>query len=298
MFGGLRRALSDWWRHLQTIHQMAVVGAVGCLVSALATIATPIGTDSDSLAVLVGAAYFLFGVFVAFALDRARGRMEKVNDLLKTDEANLLALFQMSAILGPQVQAEMRSRIDALLQDQIDYFLSDFHRSAASHQALLNYVVDSSSREELGAPIVREQLLTTMLAINASRTQVEAATTHSMSPAEWVCILVLFGVLFMALPVFSSGVALGTLVVALLCGVLAVFVAILWSVDHLQWQEETWIWKPLHRLFSNLGLEPYYPADVLAERRAIPEPGRIRVASYPNRYPDMTGKPVSLREWP
>jgi hypothetical protein len=51
----------------------------------------------------------------------------------------------------------------------------------------------------------------------------------------------------------------------------------------------------LHRLFQNLGLLPYYPRVVVTERRAKVN-GRVRLADYPNPYPDISGKVVSIEE--
>ena len=193
--------------------------------------------------------------------------------------------------------ARMRTLIDLHLQDQIDYRLVDFGRSTASHLALMKYVAEIAADDNSGKAPVREQMLTLIVQTNANRTQVETSTRHSLSKAEWICIFTLFALLTFTLPFFDAGTVLGAVVVSLLTATLAVFVAILWNVDHLRWQEDSWVWEPLDRLFRNLGLLPYYPLNVLEEKRALPT-GMVRAADYPHPYPDVSDKQVRVIDWP
>lgn len=285
----LRRA----WRGRSWLSQVSIVAAVTFVASLILALRWDVGVDVGSLQVLVGAAYFLFGVFVAFALDSARTRMAKVNDLLKVDEANLLALHELAQSLGPETGGHMRELLDRHLQDQIDYRLVHFHLSAPSHLAILRFTIDLARGK--GSDLIREQMLTLALQTNANRTQVETSTGHTLSRAEWMCIFGLLLLLLVSLPLFDTGTVWGAFIVAILGTILAAFVAILWNVDHLRWQEDTWIWAPLHRLFQNLGLLPYYPRVVVTERRAKVN-GRVRLVDYPNPYPDISGKVVSIEE--
>ena len=117
------------WRRRSWLSQVSIVGTVAFAASLILALSLASDVDVDSLQVLVAAAYFLFGVFVAFALDSARTRMAKVNDLLKVDEANLLALHEFAHLFSDGVATRMRTLIDLHLQDQIDYRLVDFGRS-------------------------------------------------------------------------------------------------------------------------------------------------------------------------
>jgi hypothetical protein len=279
------------------LRQVSLIGVAAFTVSLAASLIWRGRADLGTLQVLVAAAYFLFGVFVAFALDSARNRMSKVDDLLKVDEANFLALYELAGTLGADEQAQLTELIDAHMQDQIDYRLRDFDRSAPSHLRILRHVAAAAADDDAGSAIIREQMLTLILQTNANRTQVETSVGGGLSKAEWTCIFALFALLYLTLPFFDTGTVFGSLLVAMLSATLAVFVAILWKVDHLRWQEGEWIWKPLDRLFRNIGRLPYYPKPLLEEKRASPV-GRIRVADYPQPYPEVEGKVVEEVEWP
>lgn len=74
-----------------------------------------------------------------------------------------------------------------------------------------------------------------------------------------------------------------------------IFILILRDLDGLFWKEQDWIWEPLNQLFSELDLIPYYPVDVIKQKRAKLEKGlKIRVAYYPNPYPDQSGKKTKI----
>jgi hypothetical protein len=86
------------------------------------------------------------------------------------------------------------------------------------------------------------------------------------------------------------------LIVSLLSAVLVLLLLVLSELDSLRWQEKNWIWQPLSELFTELGLIPYFPEALFKEERLkikhFEHLKKVRIASYPNPYPDMKGKTV------
>jgi len=69
-------------------------------------------------------------------------------------------------------------------------------------------------------------------------------------------------------------------------------------LNNLKWQKTIWTWQPLHNLFKNLDLIPYYPKPVVDRGEAKIEKGElIRLANYPQSYPDMTKKVIETVEY-
>lgn len=266
---------------------MALVLVVHVAVSAL--------VDAPSVEAphltLLGLAYFVFGLFGAFALQSARSKLQRVNELLKAGDADLISVYQLAASFGSRARDELRGAIDRHLQDQIDFRLADFDRSTASFLALFGRV----RRLEPGSTaqeIAYDHLLAVLIAAGERRKQVEALVRQRVSSVEWVALLAILGALW-GLMLASGGEPLGTdvlagVVVASLVGLMV----ILRHLDTLRWQEADAIWSPLHTLFLSLELLPYYPRVVVQSGRVDPPSGPIRLADYPHPYPDMRGKRV------
>jgi hypothetical protein len=77
---------------------------------------------------------------------------------------------------------------------------------------------------------------------------------------------------------------------------LVTLMILLRKLDRLRWHERTSIWDPTSRLFRSMGLDPYVPRDVITSGRYQPV-GRVRVAEYPDTYPDRTNKVITVEDF-
>ncbi|MCP4304338.1 MAG: hypothetical protein GY788_05560 [bacterium] len=115
-----------------------------------------------------------------------------------------------------------------------------------------------------------------------------------MTTAEWVGLMALLMLQLALLAAVGSATALAAVGSAVVGAVLALLFVVMWELDRLRFQEDAWAWIPLASLFRNLGDElPYYPAPAIGAGRCRPS-GRVRVASYPEPYPDMSGKVINV----
>jgi nitrate reductase NapE component len=245
-----------------------------------------------SFETLLGVAYFVFGLLLAFALENARTRRARITELLKSGDADLASMYQLLLIFGEPVRDRFRGQLDAYLQAEIDYALVDFDRSGPQFDELFQAVCALRPSEQ--AEIVAYDHLLELLTSKAERRrQIEAAVGQRISRLEWAALAALAVSVWLLIVVASAGggpfIVLGTVLIASLSALMLV----LWQQDQLRWQESSAIWHPLHRLFLSLDLLPYYPRNVV-ELRGIRPPSRpYRLADYPNEYPDMTGKVVT-----
>ncbi len=283
------------WDKQTVLTQVSVVGVTAGVLMGLGTRYALPRVSGGRVATMIGFSYFLFGIFVAFAIDSCRTRLAKVDDLLKVDEANLLSLFVLSRSFGPDEHSRVLAMIDRHVVDQIDYRLTDFYRSTSSFLELFEHLRALQSTS-VAQEIAYAKAMDLMVETSANRKQVIAAVGNQMSPAEWASIYLLLIIQVVLLGSFLGGYGFGAVVAGLLTTVLFVITLILWHLDRFRWQENAWIWSPLHQLFLDLGLLPYYPAIVFETARAKPH-GVVRVATYPHPYPDMRDKSIEVREF-
>jgi len=129
------------------------------------------------------------------------------------------------------------------------------------------------------------------------RKRVETLIQEPMIGFEWVSIITLFLVILFCIFYLNTGDAISIAISILLSTAAVILMFVLRDLNDLSWKERCWVWQPLETLFRELNLLPYYPKSALDLGRVKPEKGqKIRIAEYPNPYPDMIGKTVRIVE--
>jgi hypothetical protein len=285
----------EQWRRV--VHAEAVAGpavVVGLAVAALSfAIEAPLDADHLSvglLAALATVATFLFGVLLAFTIDRTRQRLAAVHDFIRRGDANLLTIHQLVDVF-PDDRDEVRALIDTQLMAQIDYRLAEFSQSTPTFLALSSRVI------ALGPTTPQQEtayyhLLQQADDMSMSRALMEAAIGQSLSRLEWTTLLLLLAVMIAIIITLPHGSIGAAIVAGVLSGTLVTLMTLLRKLDRLLWHERASIWEPQSRLFQNLGLLPYVPRHVIDAGRFVPS-GRVRVVDYVRPYPDMTDKVIT-----
>jgi hypothetical protein len=247
---------------------------------------------SSSLSVLISVASFLFGVFIAFSASDNHAKVNRINECLKTDEAWLLSIYQLASIYDQETKKRIQSLIDAYLISQIDYFLEDFNQTYPAFKSLYDYCQQLEFNHKK-QEIAYSKIIDCLNNIQNNRKKVEILVKQKMLKIEWVALLTLLGLILILVFYFNNGSPLSILLTALLSSAAILLVMVLRELDNLHWKESSMIWEPLNDTFKALDLLPYYPKNVLISRRTRPSRNSvIRIADYPNKYPDMTGKTV------
>ncbi len=292
-FRRLRARMADRVLSLRPVHSvvlvMALVAGTHLLLSLL-----PISSHHPSQTeLLTGIAYFVLSILLGFTLENVRSGQARVNELLKSVDADMLAIYQLTSVFGDSVQHRFRGLLDVHLQDQIDYFLPDWCKSEPSYIALWRATVmlqpDGTAQE-----VAYDHLLGQLEVMGSHRKQLESLVRQRVRGPEWLALIGLFAALWLLVLMAGLVPVVLTIIEALMIAALAGLLCVAWLMDRFRWQEVDAIWEPLHRLALALDLVPYYPADVFESGRLDQPPGEVRLARYPNPYPDMTDKVVTL----
>lgn len=246
----------------------------------------------EDFSVLVAGTSFLFGILIAFQINNAQSNLSKINEIIKSDEGNLLSLYEISLVFGKETQDKVREVLDKYLIAQIDYFLKDFKYSSISFTNLFRYVLSIVPTNEREATAYSASM-SILSESSTNRKKVETFVQDQMLPTEWVIILVLLITELFFIFYFNSGSLLSIILSSLLATTAISLVLALRDLDGLRRKEDKWIWEPLANLFHSLELLPYYPLLKVKEKKAkILKGQRVRIAEYPDVYPDMTNKVV------
>jgi len=239
----------------------------------------------------------IFGIYVGFAVANSRSRLNQIDNMLKVENANNLLIYKLSQSFGKEEQAKIRGMLDDYIIDQIDYRLEDFRLSRKSFFKLYDHVVQLKPKDEN-----QEATLAAMIeCLNTSstnRSNIESVVAQRISRHEWVAIIILGAVLVANLYSASDGSWQTALILTGIGAASVLLMLVLSELNDLKWQKDIWTWKPFHQLFLDLDLVPYYSRRLLEIGEAKVEKGeKVRLADYPNPYPDTTGKVVTTEEY-
>jgi hypothetical protein len=238
----------------------------------------------------------IFAVYLGFAISGSRDKLDQIGGLLKDHNGYLLLLHRLSIIFEKEVHDEVRELIDQYLIEQVDYSLDDFKLSEPSFQEIFNYVIKLKP-EGIEQEKCYVKMLDALSNISTTRTKIEALVRSRLSVHEWVATMTFLAVTVVALYSMSDGDLFNSIVFSAVVAALILLVVILFESDKLKWDKDQWTWQPLHDIFIDIGLLPYYPGDAVARGEIkLPRQEKIRIAKYHDKYPDMSHKEVEITE--
>lgn len=245
--------------------------------------------------VLSTIATFLYGIFLAFTIYNNQSRFSRIRELLRNDDSNLLLMYRQGRIFGEENQKKIKEHIDKYLIGQIDYRLEDFSESTSGFNQLQEFILELEPKNNREA-VIYQNLLTALADSAKNRSLVSSLVSQKVTQIEWFSIVGLQTLIAIFILILNNSSVVSAILSTLLVSVSLIMILVLYQIDQLSWQEDKWIWQPLHKLFLELELIPYYSEQVISSGRArITKGEKVRIAHYPNFYPDMNRKTVELK---
>ena len=240
----------------------------------------------------------LFAILLGFATSNRRKRLELIRTRLRNDDANLLGIYQAAKTFNKKITNQLRSLIDNYLISQLDYKLVDYHRSSPSFLKLTELILGLRPRTKLEEDS-KDHMLNNIRESMKNQKEVIYAVNDKMMFFEWVVLISLGFILIFFIVSVNPGGFIPIIVIPMISLAIVLLLLILRDLNRLKWQEDRWIWKPLLELFIELDLEPYILQRVVKEghlkvKDLLKKTNKYRLVSFPNKYPNISGKKVDL----
>jgi hypothetical protein len=251
--------------------------------------------NSDFIGVVLGISSFIFGVILAFSTANRHSRLSEIRQNLREQDALILNVYLLSKKFGKNFRDKIRGIFDKMLQAQIDYYLIDFDKTEFKEIEEL-YATVEKVKSKKGNFLI-EKIIENIEKMVELQKNVAYHVKNKMEAYEWISLTLLAGVIIFCLFYQNNDTSFSILITALLSSLLILLLLILKDLDSLEWQEQNWIWEPLEHLFTELDLIPYFPQDVFKLNRVKIQKlksKKIRVAYYPNKYPNNKGKKIEI----
>jgi hypothetical protein len=182
---------------------------------------------------------------------------------------------------------------------QIDYKLSDFYKETHDKiRELVDLLGKIKLRKSEKEFWIWKQALDRAGNLLGVYKRTSYLVLNKMLVYEWISLLILYAIILSSLIYLNNNSLFVVFLLAFVSTALALLLLILNDLNNLKWKEKNWIWIPLSQLFVDLDLKPYFPGGVFRKKRVNVKDFRefkeIRVAYYPNKYPNMVGKRVRV----
>lgn len=238
---------------------------------------------------------FIFGVLFAYYLDSSNEKHKLIVSNLRKDDALMISIHQQVKYFDENTQLEIVKRMDSYLQAQIDFVLSDYYLSGKEFMKLYTFIqdIEVTNPKEKEA---REKILSLLDTSLEVRKNVEANAYNKITSGEWITLFIFALIILLTTIGLYNGSPESIVVTVLLSFGIIILLVLLDKIDNLRWRQDEYIWLPLTLLFRDLDLLPYFPINIIKHRRIKDVKGKIRVAIYPNEYPDRTQKTIEIME--
>jgi hypothetical protein len=195
-------------------------------------------------------------------------------------------------VFGSERQKELQSLLDKLLTGSIDYYLTDYAKTAGEFKAMSEFVMQLEP--ETKAQQEAYSVLVGLIGKNQqNRTRITALVKQRLFFYEWLVLIALNCVVIFCIFYLNTHSIASIIISTFLATSTVILLFILKDLTNLIWREQVWIWDCLRQTFIDMDLIPYYPAAVIRKGRARPLKGdRIRSVNYPHPYPNFTDKKV------
>ena len=228
---------------------------------------------TDFLFMFATSAAVIYAIFIIFSIDRSHERFGKVNELLKTEDANVRIIYNLSHVFGATIQDKVRDLLDSYLIDQVDYRLEDFYYSSGSFNKLYEYVLALEPKGKKQESVY-DELINVLTLSSINRVQIEAYTKQKISRVEWMSVWALTFLVISHTYEMTRGDIFSSILLTIMASAVLLMTLMLRDLNSLKWQKDEWTWQPLHRTFVHLNLLPYYPGPIIDSGEARPDKGQ------------------------
>ena len=249
--------------------------------------------NTELINTMLGVSSFIFGIFFTYYLGISSNKFTKITEALRKDDKSVLAIYYHSHELKKDDHEKITKLIDDYLTNQIDYYLKDYPKTSGKFFTLFNYcqsITPGGFKEESAYDMIQDLLDESL----ENRKVVESQLSYKISFFEWFALALFAGVIVICMFILSNGSTETSLMIAAISMGIVAILYLLYEIDNLQWKESKLIWIPLTQFFKDMNLLPYYPKSVFRRVRDNIKfkNEKVRLATYPNKYPDFARKVV------
>jgi len=259
----------------------------------------PPAQDIETITIIISITTFIFAIILGFSMTERHSRFSSLKSTFSSIDGLILNSYYISGVLGKKVQNQYRKLIDTFLMHQFDYKVSDFDKLSDDMRNLQDFFW------KLPVKSAKQNLAIDHACVNLEKVveyerNVKYIMTNRMVGYEWGSLIVLALISLYCLILLNDGSLSMIVFIPILGTAIALLLMVLYMLDQLLWKNRQWMVLPIFDVFDKLKLTPYIVYPMLSNKvisKKMLKGRKIRVAHFPNPYPDNSGKKVKVEQF-
>jgi hypothetical protein len=234
--------------------------------------------SSSEIQLILTISTFLFAIVVGFYLSRYNTRYDTMRDLISSEDALFLTLFETVAFLGKKYQDAFRELIDKYYMIAFDFPLGEYYKHNAMYVHLmyeeLNKITDFSNEK---AKDVFDDILGLLRDIEHNRNTSSVLSQERITKGQWTILLLLGGIVLFSIFFLKTDVLHSQIVTVLLATVLVLILLVIRDLQNFRLGGKELVGESGQEVFESIGKLRYH------NRRYVEE-GIVSVPEYIKEY--------------
>lgn len=265
------------------------------LISTIILFSFKSNLDLDILSSIIAVATFMLGIFIAFSISDRHNRINRIRELDSEERASLELIYYFSEIFGKKYQDNIQESIDSYLMATLDYKITDYDKTEPNYKNLSDQVFKAEIEKDEKRQEAFDKILSQLVTIGTVRKQTISLVADRLQVYEWSSLILLASVIIFSTVFLNTGVLVLQIILGIINFSILILILFLYSLDNLTWNEEERIFEPYEKTFETIGKLRYYPESLINKRRVKKHKGKsYRLGSFPNPYPDFSGKKIKI----
>ncbi|MFH1611235.1 MAG: hypothetical protein ABIA83_01395 [Patescibacteria group bacterium] len=259
----------------------------------------PPAQDTETITIIISITTFIFAIILGFSMAERHSRFSSLKATFSSIDGLILNSYYIAGGLGKKVQNRYRKLLDTFLMHQFDYKVVDFDKLAGDIRSLQEFFW------KLPVKTAKQNLAVDHACVNLEKIveyerNVKYIISNKMVGYEWGSLMVLALISLYCLILLNDGSWSMVIFIPILGTAIVLLLIVLYMLDQLSWKNRQWMVLPIFDVFDRVGLTPYIVYPMLGNKvisKKMIKGRKVRVAYFPNPYPDNSGKKIKIEQF-
>ncbi|MBU4453186.1 hypothetical protein KKH24_02910, partial [Patescibacteria group bacterium] len=249
--------------------------------------------------IIISITTFIFAIILGFSMAERHARFSTLKQLFSSIDGLVLNSYYISGALGKKTQNQYRKILDVFLMRQFDYKVDEFDMLSDNIRGMQEFFWSVPIKNAKQGLVVDHACVGLEKIIEYER-NIKYIVSNRMVGYEWGSLIILAIISLYCLLLLNDGSWSMVIFIPILGTAIVLLLFVLYMLDQLSWKHEQWMASPMFDVFEKLGLVPYIVFPMIKSgviSRKMLKGRKIRVAYFPNPYPDNSGKKIKIEQF-
>lgn len=268
----------------------AIKGSViAFVIFIVAAVLIPVSEPTSEAELILTLSTFLFAILAGFFITRANGRYNQMRELIATEDALWLTLYERSRFFGEKFSKKIGDIIDNYYITVLDIELGQYYKQSAHYmRQLYDEFIRVEYKTGSNADQIYDDSLGIVKEIEDARNKSSVIALERLTKGQWGILILLVAIIIFSVFVLRGGLLYSNVTSVLLSTILILVLLIIRDLENFKLAGQTLVIESAQENLEAMGKLRYYHQNDI-------EAGTVIIPSYVEEY--RLGMHVPGEEW-